>query len=266
MAGDPPRTATAQEPIAMPWIRSTRTRCRSWRALSLAVAALTFQAACASSGTPMPSVAAEINATLDPLPARFYPGDSVGLRFANDANLDQTVRVDMNGNASFLLIGTLNVAGKRPDQVRDELKQSYGSKLSAPDLTVNLIEQVATPPASSNRAVHVLGEVRNPGSIPYIGQRLTLIDAMAQVGGHLKATALLQYVLLVRWMPDQRSWKAWRIDASTDHWGAANQILLQSNDLIYVPNKPIDEVNIWVDQYIRQMIPFPFAVFPAAQS
>ena len=88
----------------------------------------------------MPTIAAEINATLDPLPARFLPGDSVALRFANDANLDQTVKVDPNGNASFLLIGTLNVAGKRPDQVREELERGYSTKLASPSLTVKVNE------------------------------------------------------------------------------------------------------------------------------
>jgi polysaccharide export outer membrane protein len=212
----------------------------------------------------MPQIAAEINATLDPQPARFFAGDSVGLRFAHDTNLDQTVRVDSNGNASFLLIGTLNVAGKRPDEVRAELERAYSAKLTAPDLSVNLLEFIPTADVNStNRAIHVLGEVRNPGQISFMGQRVTLIDALAKTGGFLKATALLQNVLLVRWMPEQHCYRAWRIDASTKLWGAADQILLQSNDIVFVPNTPIDDVDIWVDQYIRLLIPFPFLLAPA---
>jgi hypothetical protein len=51
----------------------------------------------------------------------------------------------------------------------------------------------------------------------------------------------------------------------------SKQILLQANDLIFVPNTPIDDVNIWIDQYIRLMIPFPYLIpttliFPSAAS
>jgi protein involved in polysaccharide export with SLBB domain len=246
----------------MSLLRPTFSRRRPRRLLPCVVL-LAFQAACASTGRPMAEVAAEINATLDPLPSRFLPGDSVALRFPHDANLDQTVQVDVNGNASFVLIGTVSVAGKRPEQVREELELAYKTKLDKPELSVNLIGlNPAAGIGATNRAIHVLGEVRSPGEIPYIGQQVTLVDALARSGGHIKTTALLQDTLLVRWMPDQRSWRAWRIDARPNHWGAANQVLLQANDLVYVPNTPIDNVDTWVDQYIRLLIPFPFLIAP----
>ena len=92
---------------------------------------------------------------------------------------------------------------------------------------------------------------------------MTLIDGLARAGGHPKATALLKQVLLVRFMPDSNTWRSWKIDARPDEWGAANQILLQANDFVYVPNTPIDDVNIWIDQYIRLMIPFPYLIPPS---
>ena len=211
----------------------------------------------------MPEVAAEINATLDPLPGRFLPGDTLSVRFAHDANLDQTLAVDPNGNVSLLLVGTVNVAGKRPDQVREDLELLYKPKLAAPDLTVNLVEVSPTDPQRpNNRMVYVMGEVRYPGAYPVSGRPFTLLDALARAGGHLKATASLKNALLVRWMPAQNDWRAWHIDARIDHWGTSNQVLLQANDLVYLPNTPIDDVNIWIDQYIRQLIPFPYLVPP----
>jgi protein involved in polysaccharide export with SLBB domain len=238
----------------------------SYRRTSIFASAsiLALVSACASAGTSMTEITAEINATLDPSPGRFLPGDTVALRFANDPKFDQAVPVDSNGNASFLLIGSVSVAGKRPDELRDVLEQAYKPKLaSPPELSVNLIE--TSPPDTlrpQNRVVYVMGEVRNPGAYPVPGQPFSFIDALARAGGHLKATALLKRVLLVRWIPDKNNWKAWTIDARQDHWSAANQILMQAKDFIYVPNTPIDNVDIWVDQYIRQLIPFPYLIPP----
>lgn len=215
---------------------------------------------CASAGKPMPDVAAEINATLDTTPARFLPNDTIEVKFANDPNLNQSVRVDSNGNVSLLLIGSVNVAGKRPDQVREELERAYKSKLTAADLSVNLLQLAPTGDTVSNRAIHIMGEVHNPGSFSYLGQQMTLLDGIAHAGGPLKATALLKNILLVRWLPEKNNWKAWHIDARQDHWDSARQILLQANDLIFIPNTPIDDVNIWIDQYIRLMIPFPYLI------
>ncbi len=227
--------------------------------------ACTLAVGCASAGEPMPDIAAEINATRDLQTARFLPGDTVAIRFPHNPTFDQSVRVDSSGEASFLHIGRVNVLGKIPEQVREELERAYAAKISGPpDVSVNLIqlnpEAMVAPP---NRAIHVTGEVHNPGIFPYVGQQVTLIDAIARAGGHLKATALLKQVLLVRWMPEKNTWRSWKIDARQDYWGTSKQILMQANDLVYIPNTPIDDVDIWVDQYIRLLIPFPYLVSPS---
>jgi len=237
------------------------------RSLDVVCALVTALAlsACAAAGKPMPDVAEEINATRDVHSARFLPGDTVAVRFPHETTMDQTVRVDSNGEASFLLVGRFDLRGKIPEQVREELERAYAPKLNGPpDVSVNLIqlnpEAVVAPP---NRVIHVTGEVHNPGDFPYGGQQLTLIDCIARAGGHLKATALLKQVLMVRWMPDKNTWRSWKIDARQEYWGTSNQILMQANDLVYIPNTPIDDVNIWVDQYIRLMIPFPYLALPS---
>jgi protein involved in polysaccharide export with SLBB domain len=247
-----PRLCDAAQPR-----RSLHTVCGLITALVLS--------ACAAAGKPMPEVADEINATRDPHTARFLPGDTVAIRFAHDPTMDQSVRVDSNGEASFLNIGRISLLGKIPEQVREELERAYAPKLNGPpDVSVNLIqlnpEAMVAPP---NRAIHVTGEVHNPGVFPYGGQQVTLIDAIARAGGHLKATALLKQILFVRWMPEQKTWRSWKIDAREDYWGNSKQILMQANDLVYIPNTPIDDVDIWVDQYIRLLIPFPYLVSPA---
>ena len=230
--------------------------------LLLAVALAVLASSCASAGKPIAKLADEINATLEPTPGRFLPGDRLSVRFANDPTKDQTVRVDLNGNVSLLLVGVVHVAGKRPEQVQLELEEAYRPKLTSPDLAVNLLQFGDEVDTQSNRSIHICGEVRFPRQIRCYGQQITLMDAMAEAGGHLKATALLKDVLLVRYMPEPATWRAWHIDARPENWESSKQILLQPNDLVYIPNKPIDDVDIWMDQYIRQLIPFPYLIPP----
>ena len=218
--------------------------------------------ACSSTGEPVTDLAAEINSSLDPTPARFLPGDTVEVKFTHDPTLNQEVVVDPNGNASFLLVGTVHVGGKRPDQVREELDRTYKQKLTAADISVNLVPLPSTGDVLTNRLIHVMGEVRLAGAFPYLGQQVTMLSAIARAGGHLKATANLKNVLLVRYLPDKNTWKGWHIDLRESYWDSSRQILLQANDVIYIPNTAIDDVNIWIDQYIRQMIPFPYLIPP----
>ena len=52
------------------------------------------------------------------------------------------------------------------------------------------------------------------------------------------------------------------IDAREENWGGAEPLFLQAYDVVWIPNTPIDEVGIWIDNYIRRMIPFPYIVPP----
>ena len=219
---------------------------------------------CASAGEPMSKIAAEVNATLEPHPGRFLPGDSVEVRFNVNKDLDHTVQVDMEGWASFVLVGRIRVLGMSPQEVEQELERAYQPKLaSADDLAVNLVGlNPDTDLSSTNRPIHVLGEVNSPGSFPYLGNKITLIEALARAGSFDKRSALLKQVLLVRWMPADNTYRYWKIDARPDQWTGPQQIHLQAYDVLFVPQKPIDKVDIWIDQYIRQLIPFPYLIPP----
>lgn len=89
---------------------------------------------------------------------------------------------------------------------------------------------------------------------------MTLVEAIAAAGGHLKATANLRNTILVRRMASGEM-RSWRLDADIYRWGQQPPIYLQPRDIVFVPNTAIDEVDIWVDKYIRQMIPLP-TLFP----
>lgn len=86
------------------------------------------------------------------------------------------IQVDASGRISFPLVGLLQVNGKTPVEIEQEmaarLRQAY---FRDPQVTVNLKEVLS-------RVVTVDGEVKKPGLYPLIG-RLSLMGAVARAEG-----------------------------------------------------------------------------------
>lgn len=225
------------------------------RFLLCLVAAVSPLAACSTpGGPPLDEIAPTINATLEPTTGAVVPGDKLEVKFVNKLEWNQTVEVQSDGTASFLAIDKQLVGGLLADQIDAKLTSAYAAVLPNSDLTVIVS-------ALGARSVSVLGDVENPGAVAIEpGRHLTLVEAIARSGGFVKATAYLSNTMLVRW--DARTSKqiAWTIDARPEHWDGVDTILLQPYDVVYVPNTPIDEVAIWVDNWIRRMIPFPYLI------
>lgn len=228
-----------------------------WRtALALVV---TTCAGCSGVATPMPELVEEINATLTPDPFVVRPGDVLDIRFFRKPEWNFASRVRPDGRASFTGMDEVEVAGKTLAEVDQLLTKFYGTTPEKPDVTVDFAS-LGEDAVANARAIHVIGEVLNPGPIAVQGEHITLIEALARAGGPDKRTANLHNTMLVRWLPHENRRIAWRLDASVDHWGTPLPLLLQANDLVFVPNTAIDDIDIWVDQYIRQLIPFGFAL------
>jgi len=197
-------------------------------------------------------LASEINATLESGPLRLGPGDRIEVRFPRRTEWDHSVTVRADGRASFLFLDEMSVAGLTMESLDRTLTEAYQDRgvMVDADLTINLVE-------IAPRNAVVMGEVNTPGPVPIEGGRLSFLEAIGRAGGPIKETALLEEAVLVRWVPEEGQQRVWHINAGVDSWQGGTPILLQAHDLIFVPNTGIDDVDIWVDQYIRQMIPIP---------
>jgi polysaccharide export outer membrane protein len=214
--------------------------------------------ACQSAGgPPLSEIASQINSTLEPDTVVLAVGDTVEVRFPDAPTWNQTTDITTDGSASFMGIGRLIVAGMSLGQLKDALSDLYGSILVDHELDVVMKSFGA-------RKVYVMGEVLEPGEFTLDpDRRLTLLDALARAGGPNKRSAYLAQTLLVRWDAGSREQVTWTINAREEHWNGSEPVFLQAYDLVYIPNTPIDEVGIWIDNYIRRMIPFPYLSAPS---
>lgn len=101
---------------------------------------------------------------------------------------NREVQVDASGQVSFPLVGLLQVSGKTPVQIEQDLVQRLRrAYIRDPQVTVNLKEVLS-------RVVTVEGEVEKPGLYPLMG-RLTLVGAIAKAEGTTEFSRLDEVVV-----------------------------------------------------------------------
>lgn len=233
---------------------------------SFALAALCGLAgACSSVGDALADRAAEINATLDETQFRVQVGDTVSVRFPFSPELNHAARVQKDGSATFLVLDRVEVVGLTVVELDARLHELYKQKNQDKDLTVAVAAGIADASAAEQggQAIYVIGEVHAPGPVVWQRRRFTLPEAIGEAGGFLKSSANPRNIALVRRAANGREVRTWFLDAHPEYWDDAPPIYLQPTDLLLVPNTAIDEANIWVDKYIRQMLPFPYLIPPS---
>jgi polysaccharide biosynthesis/export protein len=216
----------------------------------ITLALLGLLGSCASTppGRPMGDLAAEINATLTESAVVLAPGDVLSVRFLqlSDWNQEEVV-VQADGLATFLSLDDMRVSGMTLAMLDEALTVEYAKILAQPELTVRTTE-------TAPRVLTVMGEVASPGSFPIPMGRVSLLEALGLAQGHIRDTAQLDHMMLVRWLPEDNRKVSWKIDAGLEHWGSEESILLQPHDVVFVPALPVVHVNDWIDRYIRRNI------------
>lgn len=178
------------------------------------------------------------------------PGDVLEIKFPYwpDLNEEQAIRPD--GRIALQHLGDVEVAGRTPEEVHQDLLTRYAAVLRKPELNVAV-------KSYASQQVYVGGEVQKPGAVPIQGGRLTLADAIFQSGGFVKESARLKSVIVVRQRDGKQYARA--LDLKRVLNGQQSEPFnLEPYDIVYVPRTKIDRVNQWVDKYINKVIPDKF--------
>jgi protein involved in polysaccharide export with SLBB domain len=175
------------------------------------------------------------------------PGDELEIKFyyTPELNITQTVRPD--GNISLLLVGEVQVAGKTPAAVTDELLRWYKPHLKDPQIAV-IIRSLY------NRKIFVSGQVQKPGLIA-MPASMTLMEALMEAGGFDFAEADEKNVVVIRQKGNIRVACKINMNPSLDGKTIHEPFYLQPKDVIFVPRSGIAKVDQWVDQHINKVIP-----------
>jgi polysaccharide export outer membrane protein len=206
---------------------------------------------------------------------RIHVNDELAIRFTNQKDFDDTVRVRPDGRISLPLVKSVIAEGKTPEDLETELIEAYRKHLKAPDLVVIVrnftsqefeaggktgrapirdLEQVAVlVRASAPRRLYVGGEVQRPGIIPFT-PNVSALQAIFEAGGQ-KPSGKISQVIVLRRM-DVSHPVAFFLDLKQDLRGhATNDILLKPSDVVVVPRTAVASLNQFLDQYLYSLLP-----------
>jgi protein involved in polysaccharide export with SLBB domain len=174
------------------------------------------------------------------------PGDVVDVKFFYTPDLDESQTVRPDGKITLQLAGEVEVEGKTPAELRDELLELYAAHLKAPEIAV-VVRSL------HERCVFVSGQVTIPGIVRMPG-RMTVLEAIMRAGGFDLREAEIQNVVVIRHSNGQRYGHSVNLKPAL-MGNKAQPFYLEPKDIVYVPQTSIAKANQWIDQHINKIIP-----------
>ncbi|MBI5093636.1 MAG: polysaccharide biosynthesis/export family protein [Candidatus Hydrogenedentes bacterium] len=165
----------------------------------------------------------------------------------NGMGANQTIRPD--GKIAIPRLGEIQAAGFSAEELKQSIKTLCADVIHNPvDPTVDVI-------TATGSRIYVGGEVGAPGVYP-ISASPTALQAIILAQGE-KNTGRLNGVLVVRRNPDGKPFVfTVNLHEALYRGSTENDIRLRPFDVVYVPKKPIAKADLFVDQYINQLVPF----------
>jgi protein involved in polysaccharide export with SLBB domain len=221
--------------------------------LLLPVALAVMVSACTSTPITIPPLTetdlAEMNAAAN-YPHEQYrlePGDAIQIRYTHHPELTQDDVVRPDGKINAKLVGQIEVAGLTRSQLGQLLEKRTSEELKEPEVVVSVSRY-------SEKFVYVVGEVARSGTIPY-RRGLTPLQAITASGG-FRETARYDSVILVRTGGSDQTFIARKLNLEqTTNDGVKEPVTLAPHDVVFVPRTNVADANIFVRQYITDMVP-----------
>ena len=133
--------------------------------------------------------------------------------------------------------------------VREDIRRAYQARFGNElDVVVNMSQRAP-------RNIYVLGEVNRAGAVP-LQPGMTPLMAVAAAGG-LTDGADAGKVILTRLLPnrDYRYWVVNLKEGLTNIRYRGNTIRLAPQDIVLVPQSAIDEINVYIDKFVKADLP-----------
>jgi polysaccharide export outer membrane protein len=177
---------------------------------------------------------------------RIEPGDEIEIRFPLNPEMNLRTVIRPDGKLSLQLVGEIRAEGLTPVELADQLREAYAKELRDPEVSVVVRAMAAR--------VYVDGAIARPGGYPWTRQ-ITAMQAIARAGGFRDTADTDRFVVLRRGADGKQQVFEVLLDEEEDDQGRNADLFLAPYDIVLVPSSNVADVNLWVDQYIRQNIP-----------
>lgn len=185
---------------------------------------------------------------------RLLPGDQLSVFVYSAPELNQTLIVGPDGRVSMPLADhPIMAANLTIDQLEQRLRVALSKQLVDPSLEI-------TPKAFGSQRIFIGGEVTKPGIYELPGQ-IGVTEAVMMAGGFTNSARTKQVVLVRRHPSGAPMMKVINVNALLHHGAASDMVPLRRGDVIYVPRSTIANINLFMQQYIRDAIPVTFGFY-----
>jgi protein involved in polysaccharide export with SLBB domain len=179
---------------------------------------------------------------------RLEPGDAIQIRYLHHPEMSQDDVIPADYRINIKLVGEIDVAGMTTEDIEQLLVKKTSEHLKNPEVVVSVIR-------FTEKLIYVGGEVGRPGTLLY-RKGLTPLQAVAASGG-FRDTARTNSVILLRVGASDHNLMARKLNLDQVMFdGVRDPISLAPRDVLFVPRTEVADANIWVRQYIGDMVPF----------
>ena len=222
------------------------------RAIAFALAGTS--AACGpfvKTSTPLVTVEMNDRATFNG-PYKLQPGDQLEVHHVLDPDYSALVVVAPDGRINVPGIKAPVIASDlTADELTERLNRLYraGDILRDPFFSLNLR-------SFGNLQVFIGGEVQRPGYLELTGGNRSLLQVIMAGGGFMNS-AREREVVVIRTLPNGAN-QIFTADIRKVLTGEdlSQNVQVRPLDVVYVPKSDVASLDTWVDQYIRQALPF----------
>ncbi|MBN2310402.1 MAG: polysaccharide biosynthesis/export family protein [Candidatus Hydrogenedentes bacterium] len=159
----------------------------------------------------------------------------------------RTVRPD--GKISVARLGDIQAAGYSTEELRKSLEDACSAVL------FNRVESSVDVTTVTGSRIYVGGEVGVPGVYPLASSPTALQAIMMSRGPSRQAR--MNNVLIMRRNPNGKPYVfKTNLHVAMTKGNTENDVFLRPFDIVFVPTKMISRANMFVEQYIEELIPF----------
>jgi polysaccharide export outer membrane protein len=195
------------------------------------------------------------NASLDTGGYRIQPGDQLAIDFYLNSEFNDNVSVQPDGRIVLRLVGPLQASGLSPGQLASSINQAYSRELKNPSATVHVQNM-------PSRQIFVQGQVNHPGAFA-LQPGMTALQAIASAGGHTDEAAMNNVVLIRRDSCGHADGSKLDLASASETPDKGEDVMLMPHDTLVVPRSEIANIDLFVKQYIRDVLPVEPYISPA---
>jgi len=144
----------------------------------------------------------------------------------NSMQQERGLLINSKGDIRLPLVKSIHLEGLTQTEAENRIEESFRTYLKQPDIQIEVL----------NKRAYVVGEVRNPGEIPLVNERLTLLQILAKAGD-LTDSADRKSILIMRGT-NQSKVQTEVVNLTDINSLRTANLMIKPNDIVYVmPNK-----------------------------